>query len=118
MKSLDSNKATPKNDVSAKVMKRFADQLCEPITMLINEAIIEGNWPQFLKNETVTPVPKVKSPQSTDDLRKISGLMNLNKIMEKLVLKYLVDDMKKNIDKSQFANQKGQSINHYLVLRV
>ena len=63
----------------------------------------------------VTPVPKVKSPQSVDDLRKICGLLNLSKILEKVVCKYLIDDMKQKLDRSQYANQKGLSINHYLV---
>ena len=71
-----------------------------------------------LKVETVTPVPKVSSPQTVDDLRKICGLLNLSKILEKAVCKYLIADMKQNLDKSQYANQKGISINHYLVKMV
>ena len=83
--------------------------------MLINDAIVNGYWPEFLKVETVTPVPKVKSPQTVDDLRKICGLLNLSKILEKVICKYLIDDMKQKLDSSQYANQKGLSINHYLV---
>ena len=115
LKSMDTSKAVPRNDVSTKVFKAFAEQLCAPITMLINEAILTGYWPDFLKIETVTPVPKVNHPQTVDDLRKICGLLNLSKILEKVVCKYLISDMKGSLDKSQYANQKGLSINHYLV---
>ena len=57
----------------------------------------------------------MKSPQTTDDLRKICGLLNLSKILEKVICKYLIDDLQAKLDKSQYANQKGLSINHYLV---
>ena len=115
LKSMNANKAVPKNDISTRILKNFAHQLCEPIAMLINDAIVNGYWPEFLKVETVTPVPKVKSPQTVDDLRKICGLLNLSKILEKVICKYLIDDMKQKLDRSQYANQKGLSINHYLV---
>ena len=50
-----------------------------------------------------------------DDLRKICGLLNLSKILEKVICRHLIEDMKGTLDKSQYANQKGMSINHYLV---
>ena len=52
----------------------------------------------------MTPIPKV--PQPNDDLRNISGLMNLNKILKKVTCKIVVSDMKKNIDPAQFGNKK------------
>ena len=63
----------------------------------------------------MTPIPKVPRPKSANDLRKIAGLLNLNKIMEKIIVKYMVEDMKDKLDACQFANQANQSINHYLV---
>ena len=68
--------------------------------------------------ETVTPVPKIKIPQTPDDVRKITCLLNLNKILEKVICEHLVADLMKTLDKSQFANQKGQSMNHYLVMMI
>ena len=118
LRTLKLNKSTPTNDVPAKIFKRFSEQLCVPIAFLINECIEQGSWPRFLKREIVTPVPKVGNPKSIDDLRKISGLLMINKIMEKVICAYLVEDLKKKLDKSQYANQKGQSINHYLVTLV
>ena len=50
-----------------------------------------------------------------DDLRNISGLMNFNKVMEKLICKFVIADMKNQMDPSQFGNLKGVSIQHYLV---
>ena len=42
-------------------------------------------------------------------------LLNLDKIAEKIIAKIMIKDMKDKIDPSQFANQKGLSIQHYLV---
>ena len=42
LKSMNANKAVPKNDISTKIFKAFAGQLCEPITLLINDAIVNG----------------------------------------------------------------------------
>ena len=116
--SLNSNKAVPQNDIPTKVLKRFSGLLCDPIAELINDCIAEGVWPDFLKIESVTPVPKIPNPKSANDLRKIAGLPNLSKVMEKIIVKYLVEDMKAKLDSCQFANQANQSINHYLVKMV
>ena len=113
--SLNSNKAVPRNDIPTRILKRFSSLLCGPIAGLINDCIAEGVWPEFLKVESVTPIPKVPRPKSANDLRKITGLLNLNKIMEKIIVKYMVEDMKEKLDACQFANQANQSINHYLV---
>ena len=90
--------------------------VCQSIAAaLINDAIEQGTWPDFLNeerdSEIVTPVPKVSAPQTPDDPRKITCLLNLNKIFEKVNCAHLVEDLKKTLDKSQFANQQGQSMN-------
>ena len=63
----------------------------------------------------MTPVPKEYPPKNMDQLRNISGLLNLDKIAEKLVSRLMISDMKAKIDPSQFGNQKGLSIQHYLI---
>ena len=118
LSSMDANKAVPKDDIPTKVLKRFSKHLCEPLADLITGCIREGVWPDFLKIEAVTPVPKVKNMKSAKDLRKICGLPNLSKVMEKVIVRYLVKDMKTKLDVCQFANQPNISINHYLVQMV
>ena len=115
LKDLDSSKSTRKSDIPAKVLKHLSTKISKPLTVIINNCIQQGVWPEIFKSEIVTPVPKVPNPKSIDDLRNISGLMNLNKVMEKLVCPLVVDDMKSSLDKSQFANQPGLSTQHYLI---
>ena len=113
--TMDPNKSSVEGDVPAKILKVFADQLAKPVTDMVTASIKQGCWPDILKVEVVTPVPKVFPPKTLDQLRNISGLLNLDKVAEKVVSRLMISDMKKNIDSSQYANQKGLSIQHYLV---
>ena len=50
-----------------------------------------------------------------DDLRNISGLLTINKIAEKSIAELIVKDIKDKLDPSQYANQRGIGIQHYLI---
>ena len=115
LEDMDTNKANVTGDIPAKVLKHFAKHLALPVTSVLNAMIRQGCWPGILKLEVVTPVPKVFPPKTVDQLRNISGLLNLDKIAEKIISKMMISDMKYKIDPAQYANQKGLSIQHYLV---
>ena len=74
-----------------------------------------GAWGKLYKAEIITTVPKCFPPESLNDLRNISGLLKFNKIAEKLVAEMIIEDMTEKLDKSQYANQKGLSLQHYLI---
>ena len=112
---MDTNKSNVKGDIPARILKQFAKEISIPVTHVINTSIRQGCWPDIFKLEIVTPVPKVFPPKTVEELRNISGLLNLNKIAEKIIFKMMIEDMKAKIDPSQFGNQKGLSIQHYLV---
>ena len=63
----------------------------------------------------MTPVPKVFPPTKIEDLRNISGLITLNKIYEKCIAELMISDMKEKLDPTQYANQRGVSMQHYLI---
>ena len=48
-------------------------------------------------------------------LRNISGLLTFNKVAEKMIAELMIADIMKNLDISQYANQKGLSLQHYLI---
>ena len=106
------NKAERRNDIPAKIFKHFSKHLSKPLSKLITNTIRQGCWPKFLKIEVVTPIPKVSPVKDIDDLRKITSLMNLDKLMERIISKMIISDMKSKLDQAQFANQKGLSIQH------
>ena len=83
--SLDASKSNVVGDIPAKVLKSCSAELTIPVTDLINTSIRQGKWPDIFKVEIVTPVPKEFPPKDIDQLRNVSGLLNLDKVAEKLV---------------------------------
>ena len=112
---MKSKASTVVNDIPMKIIKEFGVELSNPLADILNRAIVFGEYPDSWKLEIVTPVPKKFPPASTEELRKISGLKNFSKIAEKFLAEYMMEDMKNRLDPSQYGNQKGVSINHYLI---
>ena len=112
---LKTNKATVPGDFPVKLIKHFAAYLAHPLTGIINTIIRRGEYSQLYKFEICTPVPKVFPPQNTSQVRNISGLLNFDKIMEKLISQLIISDMSVSIDPAQYGNQRGVSIQHYLI---
>ena len=50
-----------------------------------------------------------------NELRKIASLKNFSKIAENIISKWLIFDKAELRDKSQYGNEKGVSVNHYLI---
>ena len=115
LKRIKTTSSTVKDDIPAKVIKMFAEYLHHPLADVINTSIIRGEFANLWKLETVTPVPKVFPPLLCKDLRKISVFLNFCKITEKIISELLVEDMKAKFEKSQFGNQKGTGVQHYLL---
>ena len=65
---------------------------------------------KLFKLEISTPVPKSYPPKNISEV-----LLNFDKIMEKLLSELIISDMKPNMDPSQYGNQTGISIQHYLI---
>ena len=115
---LNTNKATVPGDFLAKLIKHFAAYLAEPLSDILNTSVRRGEYPKIYKFEISTPVPKVYPTQKVSQLRNISGLLNFDKIFEKLLAELMIADMQAKMDPSQFGNQKGISIQHFLIKMV
>ena len=115
LEKIKTNKSSPPGDIPPKLIKLFATQLSIPLCDIINASICLGQWSKLYKSESVTPVPKVYPPKSPEDLRNISGLLSFNKISEQIIAELMISDIMKFLDVSQYANQKGVSLQHYLI---
>ena len=113
--SLKVKKSTIKGDIPAKIFKVFAAYLAEPLAIILNCSIRNGEYPDIWKDEIATPIPKTHPTSSINDLRNISGLLNCDKISETMLAELIMSDIEQNLDSSQFGNRKGKSINHYLI---
>ena len=115
LESIKTNKSVPPGDIPPTLAKMFAKELSSPLCDVINSSIKLGQWSKLYKKESITPVPKVFPPQSPDELRNISGLLLFNKIAEGLIAELMISDISGQLDPSQYANQKGISLQHYLI---
>ena len=115
LQKLKTRKAVPPNDLPPTLLKEFAEELCYPLCNIVNASIITGTWPILYKKEIITPVPKTHPPSNPDDLRKISGLLTFNKGAEQLISELMISDIMVKLDKAQYANQRGLSLEHYLI---
>ena len=109
------NKSTIDGDLPAKLFRTFAAYFAEPLADIINTSIRRGEYPDIWKFEVITAIPKTHPVLKVSDLRNISGLLNCDKIAEKLLSELIISDMQATIDPAQYGNQRGKSINHYLI---
>ena len=115
LKLPDLKKSVPKDDIPPKLLKLFAEHISIPLTDIINASIKQGVWPDMWKKELVTPVPNVFPTKILKKFQSISGLMTCNKVEEKLLSELIISDMRDKMDPTQYGNQHGLSIQHYLI---
>ena len=115
MEKIKTGKSTAPGDSPPQLIKMFSKQLSVPLCDILNSSIVQGKWSKLWKCEMVTPIPKVYPPKTPEDLRNISCLLTFNKVCEKMISELMIEDIMKNLDISQYANQKGVSLQHYLV---
>ena len=115
LRKIKTNVSTVKGDIPASIIKEFAVELSAPLADIVSCSVKRGEYADIWKIETVTPVPKEYPPKNVSKLRKISGLINFSKITEKMIGDLMLKDMKKGRDSSQYGNEKGVSVNHYLI---
>ena len=108
---LDVNKATVPGDLPAKLIKQFATYLAEPLTDIFNTGLRKGEYPQIYKFEVCTPVPKVHPPQSTSQLRNISGLLTFVTFFEKLISQLIILTWRKSWNLPNLGIKKGSLSN-------
>ena len=115
IKTMNKKAATIESDLPMIFIVEFAEELSFPLANVMNESLQQGVYPNLWKLETVTPAPKVYPAEKMKDLRKISGLVNFSKITDKILAEYLTLDMASSHDSSQNGNEKGLSIEPYLI---
>ena len=115
LSKLNLNKASPVNEIPKRLLKEFAYEFSVPLTHIYNLSISSGVFPDRWKTATITPLPKVKDVTEMGELRPVSLTNDLGKILEGLITKVMIADIKDNIDHRQYGNLKGRSTSHYLI---
>lgn len=101
---LDSNKATGSDGIPCRVIKELKNLLVDPLTLLINKIIMEGNYPDSLKFATIKPLHKKGDKNDISNYRPIALLPIINKIFERIISNRIQSFLEsKNInDKEQY----------------
>ena len=90
-----------------KILKTFAFELAPVISDIFNSSMTQGTFPKALKRSIVVPVPKVSPPKSIeDDLRPISLISQIAKVMEDCTLDNFFPEVVNKLDTKQFALPK------------
>ena len=79
---------------------------------------MEQYYPKLWKREVITPAPKVTHPKLIKELRKISSTSDYSKVFEGFLREWILDDISKNIDLSQYGGLPGTGTEHMMVCLV
>ena len=105
------HKSSGMDNVSGRVMKDFLVTASREITLLYNNILDSGIFPDKWKIATVTPIPKVSNATNPSDLRPISLLPIPGKLLEKYISLNIENFLETNnfFTDSQNGFRKGKS---------
>ena len=117
IKKLSTNKSCGPNSIPSKILQNHSDILVDPIKMLLNRSLIEGNFPKMLKKADVCPIYKKNDKTKCENYRPISLLSNLSKIYERTMHTRIYNFLETSnaLYKFQFGFRKKYSTNHALL---
>ena len=96
--------------ISTKLLKVIAPVIIKPLTLLINQVLNTGTFPDKLKIAKVIPIFKKGDPSLFENYRPISLLPAISKVLEKIIALQLSSYFEKNI--LLFDNQYGLRPKH------
>jgi hypothetical protein len=105
------NKATGPDNIPPRLLKELAEVLGDPIAMIMNKSIQEGQLPTIWKKAHVVPIFKKGKKNVPGNYRPVSLTSVTCKVMESLVREKLIKHLNKNslISNSQHGFVGGRS---------
>jgi len=93
------------DNLSNKLLKDLKTELCKPLTLIINQSLRHGIFPEKLKIAKVIPVYKNGDETITTNYRPISLLPSISKIFEKVIFSQIHNHFK--LHQLYFPSQYG-----------
>lgn len=105
------------DDISSKLLKFCAEELCLPIMDVVNKSLQQGVFPSKLKTSKVYPLYKQGDKKEVHNFRPISIIPTVSKIIEKAVLTRLMTHLQLNnlLPERQHGFISGKSTTSALV---
>ena len=89
IKQLKNKKSSGTDNISTYFLKLALPFINTPLTHIYNTCIVQGVFPNLLKQAKVIPLPKCKNPKELNNYRPISLLNILSKPLEKHIHKHI-----------------------------
>jgi len=83
--SLKSKTSKGFDHLSSALLKQIKDEICEPLTHIINKSLDTGIFPNKLKIAKILPIYKKDDITSIENYRPISILPAISKVLEKVI---------------------------------
>ena len=112
---INASKTCGPDNIPGRLLKEFAHLFAEPVAKIFNMSLASGIVPNIWKDSHITPIPKVKQPTDEGDTRPISLTPCLSKVLEDFVVRWIISDVRNNIDAQQFGSLKGSSTTYCLL---
>ena len=109
LKSLDSNKATGPDGISARLLKETADVITPSLCKLFNRSVLSGTIPEEWKVANIVPVYKKGNKEYTENYRPISLLSITLKVLERCVLNNINFRLRDAVNMCQHGFMAGRS---------
>ena len=77
------------DNMSTKLLKTVKSEICKPITLIINQSLVTGIFPNKLKIAKVIPLYKKGDDSIFDNYRPISILPSISKVFERTMFNQL-----------------------------
>ena len=85
--SLQNKNSSGHDNISNVLLKKIKRSIVEPLCMIFNKSLKEGNFPDKMKTADVIPLYKSKSKDDRTNYRPISLLLTISKVLEKIMYK-------------------------------
>ena len=105
------------DNIPIKFIKIIFPHVSDLLLNIINSVFMSSVFPEFWKTARTVPIPKSKVINDLNDLRPISILPAISKIVEHLIKDQIVQSANDKIYESQYAFRKVQHL-CYLVLLI
>ena len=118
IKNLDSNKACASNDIPVKSIKENRD-ICSPaLQTVLNNSILECNFPNELKYADLAPVHKGDERTNKENYRPISMLPVVSKLLERILQTQIGSFVKDILFPYMCGYRKGYSTQYALMAMI
>ena len=77
--------------ISNNLLKSLSNSISSPLTIIFNQSITDGIFPDQMKIAEILPLYKGKESDQLVNYRPISLLITISKVLEKIIYKHTID---------------------------